>query len=195
MNNSMAQLKRLALPIAIGVFALVMGVLGVLYIMEGQTQNAVEADMAAAEAKLYAPFVIDEELISEYNEKVRYIPVVSNTPNENALSENEFKERVISLILDHANNATIYPYIVVEPQISSNIDVKSSTTSTTVKVQSSNYRIYTFSIIIDNIDYDQTMKFIENISVVTELQTLVIETLTSDENGATIGVSVYTRVI
>lgn len=195
MNNSMAQLKRLALPIAIGVFALVMGILGALYIMESQTQKGIEEDMAAAEARLNAPFVIDEKLISEYNEKVKYIPVVSVTPNGNALSENAFKERVTSLILNHANNATTYPYIVVEPQISSNIDVKSPITSTTVKVQSSNYRIYTFFIIIDNIDYDQTMKFIENISVVNELQTLVVETLILDENGATIGVSVYTRVI
>jgi len=195
MNNSMAQLKRLALPIAIGVFALVMGILGALYIMESQTQNGIKEDMADAQTRLNTPFAIDEELISEYNEKNKYIPVVSDNPNDNALTENELMERVISLILDHANNPNDYPYIVVEPQSSSNIDVESSTTNTTVKVQGSDYRVYTFFITIDNINYVDTMQFIENISVVTELQTLVVETLTFDEVGATIGVNVYTRLI
>ena len=171
MNDLSAKIKRLLVPIVIGIFAIIFGVLGFLYFQEWQEQSTQRSTIANSEGLLAAARPISEEFQNEYNEIVARVPRIDTDAQET-----EFKNEVKQLVREMTDTkmvagAKLFPSVDVnDPEIFTIISLE----STTNKMGSTTYREYNFEVELFDITYEEVTGFIEALEDIDGLETLSV---------------------
>jgi hypothetical protein len=193
MDKTLTRVKKLALPIGIGTFALAMILIGVIYFMQWQEHNRYRSEIAELQAFLDITYERPEGLQEQYYEVLEAIPIVYEMIVQGAYTEVEFEEMVQSLIIDMAADTVKFPSI--DTSRSGNLSISLGKTIKNVEVGSNMYKIYPFEIEIAKIGYDEVLRFAADLESMPELQTLVVGGLdvnTTEEKGlARIDISIY----
>jgi hypothetical protein len=190
-----ASLKRLALPIGIGAFAIVLILIGVIYFMQSQEHARYRSEIDDLRINLSRPFEPREGLREQYLEVLDNIPLVFEMPVTGAYTEVEFREMVSGYIVALANDTVSYPSI--DTSSVGNLSIKPGEPTKNVTVGANKkYNVYPFEITIAKIGYDEIMRFAADLESMPELQTLVIEGFdvktTAETGQARIDIGIYT---
>ena len=171
MDNLGTKIKRLLVPIIIGVFVIIFGVLGFLYIQEWQQQGTLRNTISNSQGSLAAARPISEEFQNEYDE------IVASVPSINSIAqETEFKNEVKQLVREMIDTKMVagtklFPSVDVnDPAI---FTIK-SLDSKTRKIGSATYREYNFEVELVDITYEEITSLIETLEDIDELETLSV---------------------
>ena len=171
MDNFSAKINRLLVPIIIGVFVIIFGVLGFLYIQEWQQQGTLRNRIASSEGSLASARPITDEFQNEYDEIVASVPAINSIAQETEF-KNEVKQLVREMIDTKMVAGTkLFPSVDVnDPAI---FTIK-SLDSKTRKIGSATYREYNFEVELVDITYEEITSLIETLEDIDELETLSV---------------------
>ena len=182
MDNLSAKIRRLAVPIIIGIFALIFGAFGFLYFQQSQEQNRISNIIENAKLLLAASQPISQEFQDEYDEVKDNIPVIYGDAQETEFN-NEVKQMVRDMTTTKmVGNARLFPSVDVDdPAIFNIISLESKTK----KIGSTVYREYEFEVILAGITYEEVTGFIEALEDIEGLETLNVfkANITEEELG------------
>ena len=171
MDNLADKIKKLLVPIIIGVFVIIFGVLGFLYIQEWQQQGTLRNTILNSQGSLAAARPISDEFQNEYDAIVASVPAINNIAQET-----EFKNEVKQLIREMIDTKMVagtklFPSVDVnDPGI---FEIK-SLDSNSKKIGSTTYREYNFDVELFDITYEEIASFIEALEDIDDLETLSV---------------------
>lgn len=193
--GSSKRIKKLAIPIAAGIFVIVATLFGVIYLQQRSEQNSMRDQIGWLSNMLSRPVDINEESQARFEEIQQYIPVIAAVPQDGELTELELIEEVHAKIIDKVSDPLLYPEI--DAGTAGNFAIKYAN-SKTEKLNNVNYKVFTFNIRITGVAYDEIRAFIFDISTAESLRTLVISELQVSINDVAVSVDldfdIYCRV-
>jgi hypothetical protein len=169
------RIRNLIIMIASGICAIGITVFGIVYFQEKTRQDELATQIGLLSNTVSQSVETNEELEERFEVIKDYIPIVSDTPHEGELTNLQLIEQVNSKIVDKVSDPLYYPEINVG--VGGNFSIKYKGTKSE-KVQSTDYKVFTFNIRIDNVQYDELRTFVSDISSMESLRTLVIKQLT-----------------
>ena len=169
MDNLATRIRRLAVPIIIGLFALIFGAFGFLYIQQWQEHGRLESAIERSQGQLAESQPISEEFQNEYDEIIDTIPVVLNDAQETEFN-NEVKQLVREMTDTRmVGGVRLFPSVDVDDTATFSIR---SAGSGTIKIGSSAYWEYNFEVVLVDITYEEVTGFIEALEDIEGLETL-----------------------
>ena len=169
MDDLAVKIKRLLVPIIIGVFVIIFGVLGFLYIQEWQQQGTLRNTIASSEGSLAAGRSISDEFQNEYDEVIASVPAIYSIAQETEF-KNEVKQ-LVRVMIDMKTVAGTKLFPSVDVNDSAIFAIKSLDWETR-KMGSATYRDYNFDVALVGITYEEVTGFIEALEDIVGLETL-----------------------
>jgi len=180
-SSKESRIRNLIIMIASGICAIGITVFGIVYFQEKTRQDELATQIGLLSNTVSQSVETNEELEERFEVIKDYIPIVSDTPMEGELTDLQLIEQVNSEIVDKVSDPLYYPEINVGVEGNFSIKYKGAKSE---KVQSTDYKVFTFNIRIENVQYDELRTFISDISSMKSLRTLVIKQLTISPDSA-----------
>ena len=193
--DSSTRIKRLVIPIVLGIFVVISALFGVIYMQQKSQQTSLREQIGWMNNMMSQPVNVNEEYQARFEEIQQYVPVIATAPQAGELTELEFIEEVHAKIIDKVSDPLLYPEI--DAGTAGNFGIR-HVGSTTKKINNINYKVFTFNIEIGRVAYDELRAFILDISTAESLRTLVISGLKCSTYGTDASVDldfdIYCRV-
>ena len=193
--DSSKRIKRLVIPIMVGVFVIASVLFAAIYIQQKSQQDSLREQIGWMNNMLSQPVNVNEDYQARFEEIQQYIPVIADVPQHGELTELELIEEVHAEIIDRVSDPLLYPEI--DAGTAGNFGI-TYVKSTTKKINNMNYKVFTFNIEIGRVSYEELRAFIFDISTMESLRTLVISKLAYSAYGTDASVDldfdIYSRV-
>jgi len=171
MDHLADKIKRMMLPIVIGIFAIIFGVLGFLYVQEWQQQGTLRNTILNSQGSLAAAKQISDEFQIEHDEIVASVPTINNIAQETEF-KNEVK-RLVREMIDTKMVAGRRLFPSVDVNDTAIFEIK-SLDSDTKKIGSTIFREYSFEVELVDITYEEVTSFIEALEDIDNMETLSV---------------------
>ena len=168
---SSKKMKRLAVPVAAGIFVITVAIFSFIYIQQKSEQNSLKEQIGWLDNMLSQPVYVNEDSQARFEEIQQYVPVIAAVPQDGEYTELQFIEEVNARVIDAVSDPLLYP--TIDAGTTGNFSIK-YTMSKAQKINNVDYKIFTFNIKIDNIEYDELRDFVLDISTTETLRTLVV---------------------
>jgi len=175
------KVKRLYVPIALGVFVIGVIAFCIVYIQEKRHQSSLATQIGQLSDMVSQTVETDEELLTRFSQIEQQIPVISGDPVDGPVEQLQLIEQVNTLIIDRVSDSLLYPEIDISA--AGNFKITHISVETE-KVGGTNYTVLAFNVNLSGLTYEQLRFFVNDVSSMESLPTLVVTRLEiSPENA------------